>query len=148
MGHIGLFGLRYRVYWAISKWDDERKVRFIENKFNSIEGVNVKIFPMTELNDFCKEKFKDNYLKVFLLGRNLYPFDVDDDFSPNDFWCLWNEVDGTLRVSDSILYFVSLTDVLFWNNVFNSSDLHILGFSDTEAQELLKSYEECKSKKK
>ena len=90
------------------------------------------VHPMTEFNQYCKDKYHGDYLSL------LYQAENDDKFKYSDPWFAWR-MDNDEFISGMSIYEISFkdrNDLLI--DVFCTEDrLNSLGFTDEEKKKIM-----------
>lgn len=118
---------------AFENLDGEKRIPYVV-KVLSAES-EITIFPMSQLNEFCKKRFGDDYSSLIKVLENICCYGA---FSTDDNWCLWDETDREFASSIWVSDFIGWDEDLLKVILDDEHGLEVLGFTEKEEKELRK----------
>ena len=134
-----------KVVKAFEALEDEKQVSYVVKSLNSVNTWfdEVTVFPMKDLNGFCKKYFQEDYEYLLAVMEDSYY--NGNGFTVADKWVLWNEASQRFSSSSKVFDFVTDVEVLVDEIFMDTQGFKILGFSEKEEKELRDAFNQAEN---
>ena len=127
--------------WVIAVFcelPDEKQVDIMEDHLNGF-GQDVDIFPMSQFDSYCKEKWGDRYAAFAEAMQN----SEANDFDVSDLWCMYSKTENAFESAETPADFSygddELTETLICHPDFLRNEMN---FSQEDIDEVADAYNE------